>query len=279
MDGRMGTNVNGPSLIRVPDWVTDPLGRYYLYFADHGGSYIRMAYADRLDGPWRTYEPGVLDIADSFFEGHIASPDAHVDDDRRQVRMYFHGHGGPGTGGRQRTRLAQSADGIHFEARPEILGRAYFRVWQWGGMHYALGSRGHIFRSSDGIEPFESRTDLPLPKLRHSALQLRGHMLAIYYSIIGDCPEHIVRSTMDLRPDWADWDPTPPETVLKPETPYEGVGLPLEPSTGGYSPEPVRQLRDPAIFEEDDRTYLLYSVAGESGIAIANIVGDTPTSD
>jgi hypothetical protein len=30
----------------------------------------------------------------------------------------------------------------------------------------------------------------------------------------------------------------------------------------------VRQLRDPAIFEEDGRRYLLYSVAGEQGIAI-----------
>jgi hypothetical protein len=33
----------------------------------------------------------------------------------------------------------------------------------------------------------------------------------------------------------------------------------------------VNQLRDPAIFEEDGRTYLLYAVAGESGIAIAEI--------
>ena len=33
MDGRMGGNINGPSLIRVPDWLADPLGRYYLYFA------------------------------------------------------------------------------------------------------------------------------------------------------------------------------------------------------------------------------------------------------
>ncbi|MEZ5903689.1 MAG: hypothetical protein R3C69_00710 [Geminicoccaceae bacterium] len=28
MDGRMGDNINGPSLIRVPDWV-GALGRYY----------------------------------------------------------------------------------------------------------------------------------------------------------------------------------------------------------------------------------------------------------
>ena len=46
MDGRMGGNVQGPTLIRVPDWVEDPLGKYYLYFADHRGTYIRLAYAD-----------------------------------------------------------------------------------------------------------------------------------------------------------------------------------------------------------------------------------------
>jgi hypothetical protein len=35
----------------------------------------------------------------------------------------------------------------------------------------------------------------------------------------------------------------------------------------------VNQLRDPAIFEEADsgRVFLLYAVAGESGIAIAEV--------
>ena len=51
MDERMGSNINGPSLIRVPDWVENPLGKYYLYFANHKGRYIRLAYADRLEGP------------------------------------------------------------------------------------------------------------------------------------------------------------------------------------------------------------------------------------
>jgi hypothetical protein len=37
---------------------------------------------------------------------------------------------------------------------------------------------------------------------------------------------------------------------------------------------PVRQLRDPAIYQEDGRTYLLYSVAGEHGIAIAELLED-----
>ena len=47
--------------------------------------------------------------------------------------------------------------------------------------------------------------------------------------------------------------------------------LPHEPSIRGDVMEPVRQLRDPALFEADGRSYLLYSVAGESGIAIAEL--------
>jgi hypothetical protein len=34
----------------------------------------------------------------------------------------------------------------------------------------------------------------------------------------------------------------------------------------------VNQLRDPAIYVEDDRIYLLYAIAGESGIAIAELI-------
>ena len=36
--------------------------RYYLYFAHHKGSYIRLAYGDAVAGPWTVYEPGVLSL-------------------------------------------------------------------------------------------------------------------------------------------------------------------------------------------------------------------------
>ncbi|MDP4744114.1 MAG: hypothetical protein NWS22_04645, partial [Porticoccaceae bacterium] len=39
-DPSIGNNIQGPSMIRVPDWVENPLGQYYLYFADHKGQYI-----------------------------------------------------------------------------------------------------------------------------------------------------------------------------------------------------------------------------------------------
>src|SRR5438067_6281806 len=77
----IGDNINGPSLIRVPDWVASPLGRYYLYFAHHQGKFIRLAYANALAGPWKIYEPGTLRLDEvSTCHNHIASPDVHVDD-------------------------------------------------------------------------------------------------------------------------------------------------------------------------------------------------------
>ena len=63
----IGENIQGPSLIKVPDWVPNKMGEYYLYFADHKGLYIRLAYADSITGPWQVYEPGSLQIGESFF--------------------------------------------------------------------------------------------------------------------------------------------------------------------------------------------------------------------
>jgi hypothetical protein len=117
----MADNINGPSLIRVPEWVQNPLGKYYLYFAHHQGTYIRLAYANKLEGPWRLHGPGVLWLADSFFENHIASPDVHVLNDHQEIRMYYHGCCLPDPP-HQFTRLATSQDGLNFTAHPDILG-------------------------------------------------------------------------------------------------------------------------------------------------------------
>ena len=59
----IGTNIQGPSVIRAPAWLADPLGRYLCYFADHKGSFIRLAYADAIEGPWTIHEPGSLRLA------------------------------------------------------------------------------------------------------------------------------------------------------------------------------------------------------------------------
>ncbi|GIT60479.1 MAG: hypothetical protein Ct9H300mP20_03060 [Gammaproteobacteria bacterium] len=61
----VGDNVQGPSLIKVPDWLDNPLGNYYLYFADHKGDHIRLAYSDHLEGPWRIHTGGSLKLEQS----------------------------------------------------------------------------------------------------------------------------------------------------------------------------------------------------------------------
>ena len=118
MDERIGTNLNGPSVVRAPTWLDDPLGEYYLYFVHHGGEYIRLAYADDLRGPWTIHSPGTLSLDETRFPSHIASPDIHVDSDAERIGMYFHGCCGEypvdDIEMSQVTDVAVSTDGIDF---------------------------------------------------------------------------------------------------------------------------------------------------------------------
>ncbi len=271
MDGRMGSNINGPSLIRVPDWIDRPLGSYYLYFGHHQGQYIRLAYSDRLAGPWQTYEPGVLDLADGHCHAHLASPDVHVDHAERRIRMYYHG---PVRGLGQQSKAALSDDGLAFEAFPENLGHSYFRAFQWAGATYALGMPGVFYRSADGLTSFQEGPTLFTEDLRHTALKLDGSTLSVYFTNAHDCPERVLMSTIHMADDWMTWRATDPVILLEPETDYEGADLPIEASERGSVHTRVRQLRDPCIFREGADTYLLYAVAGESGIAIARVLDD-----
>ena len=96
----------------------------------------------------------------------------------------------------------------------------------------------------------------------------------MFFTQRGDAPESVLLSTIDLSGDWRTWRETTPVEVLRPERTWEGADLPVEPSRGGSINVPVSQLRDPAIFEENGRVYLLYSVAGERGIALSEVFFD-----
>ena len=279
----IGGNINGPSVIKTPDWLPNPLGQYYLYFSHHRGTYIRMAYTNRLEGPWIIYEPGVLHLEETICRDHIASPDVHVDNEKKEIRMYFHGQVTPGRWSRLRqpSFVATSKEGIHFKVFPEMLGDSYFRVFQWGDYYYAIARLGILFRSVGGLTSFESGPNLfqnstATPNVRHSALRLEENTLFIFYSRIGDCPERILLTKIDLVPDWTKWKPVGEQTILQPEMSYEGANLPLAPSKIGKVMEPVRELRDPFIYEEGQRVFLLYSIAGESGIGIAELKEGEP---
>jgi hypothetical protein len=270
----VGDDINGPSLVRAAEWLEHPLGRYYLYFAGHRGTSIRLACADRLAGPWKVYEPGVLDLKQTACRGHIASPDVHIDNAGRQIRMYFHGPVA-GDANVQRTFLAVSRDDVHFTAAREVLAADYLRLFQHGGYYYGITNGAQLHRAKDPTAPFEPGPNLfpefPEGRVRHVALKLDGEILSLFYTRIGDKPESILFSTIHITPDWKSWKASEGTVILQPELPYEGADLPLEPSQAGPAKVRVRQLRDPAIYREGNRAYLLYSVAGESGIAIAEL--------
>ena len=272
LDDSLGININGPSLIRVPSWLPNALGRYYLYFAHHAGDFIRLAYADDLRGPWRIHRPGALRLDQTCCAGHIASPDVHIDASRREIVMYFHG----GTPDGQKGFMAVSSDGLNFRASDQVMGLFYLRAFVHEGQNYGIArilgrvGGGALVRSPDGRLPFETGVEM-MPRQRHAAVLKQGDGLQVFFSRIGDCPERILMSEVRMEGDWTSWRASEPEDILAPETDYEGGNLPLSPSQFGAVLEPVRELRDPGIFEEGGKTYLLYSCAGESALGIAEL--------
>jgi hypothetical protein len=299
----IGHNIQGPSLIKVPDWVATPLGRYYLYFADHKGSYIRLAYADEITGPWHIHPPGSLHLPESCFlteppdvnddelatierymdavgsclphdikteiaTPHIASPDVHVDHHNQRIIMYFHGLDGLAT---QLTRVAFSSDGISFTARSEPLARPYLRIFDYDGTRYGIAMPGQVYRSLNGVGAFEEGPILFERNMRHMAVVVRDSTLHVLWTRVGDTPERILLSTVDLKPVWTQWSNEGEVEVLRPERSWEGADAPLEPSIRSVAYGCLNQLRDPALYIENKRTYLLYAIAGESGIGIAEI--------
>jgi len=275
-----GVNTDGPSLVLAPPWIEHPLGKYYLYFADHHGQHISLATADHLEGPWTVRENGVLRRSQTLCKNHIASPDVHVDPLKKEVRMYFHGPDESGVV--QLTYLAVSHDGLNFTASTTPLGPSYFCVFEHGGWFYTVTKRGEhggvLFRSKDGVTPFEPGPTLITSHMRHSGYWIQGDTLYLFYSITGEAPERIYCNRIDLTKDWKDWGSTmsAPTVVLKPETDYEGANLPLAPSESGGAKGRRNELRDPSIFEENGKTFMLYSVAGENGLGIAELFFDQP---
>lgn len=302
MDHRMGANINGPAIIKMPDWCKSKLGVYHLYFSDHKGKYIRLAFANKITGPWKMYSPGTLQLSNSLFISedpreppeeqrppwakkmlggylypHIASPDVHCDHKKKIFRMYYHGLLSDGN---QVTRLAISNNGIDFSPLAPILGPPYFRIFKYQKYIYSITWGGEIWRSKDWHLPFKKGPKiLPYsPKegvgsgFRHGEVFRRGNVLHVFFTNIGDKPEKIIHTTIDLNLNWIKWKVNKKTSILEPELEWEGANLNLKRSVMGAVQGKVRELRDPCVFEDiDGQVYLLYCGAGESGIGVVKL--------
>ncbi|HUS52832.1 MAG TPA: hypothetical protein VMY41_02365 [Thermohalobaculum sp.] len=290
LDPSLGDNINGPSLIRVPEWIVSPLARYYLYFAHHEGKSIRLAYADTLTGPWRIHRPGAIRLDQTPLpqtppsvpqpawavakgvEGlypHIASPDVHIDTAQRRLTMYFHGldHSGE-----QVSLTATSSDGLNWQLAGPMIDQVYLRAFHHGGTGYAMAWAGQILHATPngGFEP----GPMPFPPgHRHCAVLVRGNILHVLWTRIGDAPERILHSTIGLSGNWQDWRLGDTAQVLRPERSWEGADLPITASEIGTATHFEHALRDPCFFEESGRLYLIYAGGGEAALGLAEITG------
>jgi hypothetical protein len=303
----LGDNINGPSIIRVPSWIPRPLGRYYAYFAHHKGQFIRLAYADAITGPWKINEPGVVPVSETAFfrpqpdppDGpveqfytHVASPEIFVDEANKRLVLWVHGWWTDGQRWPlgmaearawardnkygQFTQSSESADGLHFTIKAPITRVSYLRVFPLDGYLYGMARLGQLLRSKDPLAAFEIGAN-PFAggpyadRVRHVATLRRDRTLYVFFTGIGDAPERLMLSTIDLTGNWQSWTASAPVELLRPEAPYECPGLPNVPSAAGEIEGPAQQLRDPAIFEEAGKTYLFYSICGEQGLAAAEL--------
>ena len=310
LEKEIGSNINGPSLIRAPDWIKDRLGKYYLYFADHKGDRIKMAYSDSLSGPWKIHIGGTLHLKESYFltnepdipedfdiselkprdahpeqidhipqkitdltYPHIASPDVHIDNTKQQIIMYYHGLDEFGL---QKTRVAVSTNGLDFIARKKIVGWPYFKKFSYQGENYGISMPGIIYRNFGDIDDFSIVNQVMGENTRHSAVMVSGDKLIIFFSRKGDKPERILLTTIDLRLDPEMWSTSEPIEILRPEKEWEGSTLPLYKSVESAINIPANQLRDPAVYSENGRNYLLYSLRGENGIGIVEFLTSEP---
>jgi hypothetical protein len=311
LPGTDGENINGPSMIRVPSWVKNPLGKYYLYFSHHNGKYLRLAYADSVAGPWKIHAPGVLQLTDqNAVKGHVASPEVVVDEARRQLVLFYHGNHPAkrpsaerveGEETPQLTAVAFSNDGLQFTATNIVVGPAYLRVFQHRDRWYALNHSGDLRsaprfdapfativtiigpeiedevdparRGEPGATPAENRPpNGPFRySIRHIGTDVWNDRLIIYFSCAGHRPERILATVVDLKGPPEKWRAQGVIEVLRPERDWEGGHLPLAYSRGGVTREKVNQLRDPAVYREGGDAWLIYSIAGENGLGLARL--------
>ena len=301
----VGSNLNGPTMIRVPDWVESPLGRYYLYFAHHDDTHIRLAYADHPEGPFTHFDGGVLHVdQQTALWRHIASPDVVIDESSRQLFLFYHGtnprRDEPGQS-RQLTAVAVSRNGVDFSPLNVIVGPPYLRVFRHQEDWYAFNHSGELRHARRLGEPFEPIGQLisadlvtpldpllrgeagaPLPKvaggpdrqrfgIRHVGFDLHQDRLTIFFSCIGHRPERILATFVRLEGPASSWSATGLEEILQPELDWEGADLPLSFSQPGIARERRRELRDPHGYREGEQAWLLFSAAGEHAIGMARL--------
>lgn len=107
---------------------------------------------------------------------------------------------------------------------------------------------------------------------RHLAVYKGRSQLYIGYGRVGDTPERIVYTQMDISStDWNEWICETPRELIIPQDNWEGADEQMEASIRGEIGKKVNQLRDPYVFQDDGQLYLFYTGGGEQAIGIVKL--------
>jgi hypothetical protein len=226
-----------------------------------------------LNGEW-TVVDDVFNIKDSPCIGHIASPELYVDNETNKLLMYYHGD----IQGGQKTFLATSDDGVTFTNDSDTpLCEFYLRIFEYKGHKYGIAKKGNecsiVYDVDDGFTPvFEF-----LPSSRHCATYVKGDTLYVLYTNIGDAPEHIRVCKVALADEVTDWQVTGDSQLVSPTFRYEGAALPNITSMAGsahgkFGNTPIKEIRDPYLFEDGGKLYVYYAILGEKGISWGRVI-------
>ena len=102
---------------------------------------------------------------------------------------------------------------------------SYFGVFEYKDSQYAFSMPGVIYKKiSKKFTPVNNIFDYDV---RHSGVLVQDDFLYIFYSRVGDKPESILMSYVDMTKPSVMWKASEPVMVLKPEMDWEGANLPL----------------------------------------------------
>ncbi len=147
----------------------------------------------------------------------------------------------------------------------------YMRVFEWQDTTYAMARCSRLMRL--GPNGWELGPIAIAPEIRHVAVLRRDDHLHVLNTRIGDAPEHILYAEIDLSGNWRDWRPkTEPTPVLLPELDWEGASEPIQPSIIGAEGF-TNALRDPCLFYDEGRVWMVYSGGGEHALGLAELTG------
>jgi len=292
------SNINGPFPLRTRSWM-HPVFREHsvlVYYSSHLSKGLK-GFIHVLGGNNEEIETyrhlGItLDFSGPLCQSYH-SPSLVVDDTTETTYMYVHGH--MCRSGTQPTVLFQSRDGVAWTATTNnhnwnsttkiLLNDLFYMtapIW-YKDAYYALAETQEnsigsavLLKSSSLEGPF-LKHKIVAQGLRHVDVHLIDSTLCLFYTLIGDMPERIMLSTIDLEDN--DLSLLPGPTVLTPIHEHEHGNAPDVPSSSGASGcGPASELRDPHFLPDRDVSenvlsgLLFYAVQGERAIAMARIL-------